>query len=87
MDFAIKKRKEVTMKKAISLVMAGVFVLFVFFLTPVLSQAGGDANGCYDNHEQCTERAYSANVGWIKTALMLTVCDVALGACLIRGTK
>ena len=67
------------MKKAVALTLAAVLFLSVFFFLPRVSFA--DADGCYNFWERCRERAFEADTGWIKTTLMLTVCDIALGRC------
>lgn len=64
------------------MLVAGLVFSFLL-LFPLPSQA--DTNHCFDEHETCTERALAAKVGIIKTVLMLTVCDAALGVCLISN--
>ncbi len=51
---------------------------------PVLVAAQSHADYCYDEWERCRERAFEADVGWIKMTLMLTTCDIALGKCLLK---
>ncbi len=74
-------KKEKQMKKALSLLTTGLFVASIFFIFP--SAAGADVDRCYDDHQRCWERAIRSNAGAFKTAIMLTVCDGALGICLI----
>ncbi len=69
------------MKKAFALTLTVAIFLSVFLLIPSSSLA--DADSCYDDWERCRERALGSKAGWIRTALMLTVCDVALGKCLL----
>ncbi len=68
------------MKKAVALTLAAAFFLGVFLFLPRASFA--DADSCYDYWERCRIRAFAADVGWIKTTLMLTMCDIGLGRCL-----
>lgn len=68
------------MKKAVALALAAVFFLSVFLFLPRASFA--DADACYDYWERCRARAFQADVGWVKTTLLLTMCDIALGRCL-----
>lgn len=70
------------MKKAIALALAAGFVLsfFVLFVPQAVSH---DADYCYDNWERCRNRAFESDEGWFRKAIMLTVCDLALGKCLL----
>ncbi len=67
------------MKKAVALTLAAALFLGVFLFLPRASFA--DADDCYDYWERCRARAFEADVGWVKTTLMLTMCDIALGRC------
>lgn len=69
------------MKKATAILLAAVFLGLVLFFFPKASLA--DADGCFDSHERCSARSLQADAGIIKTTLMLTICDIALGTCLI----
>ncbi len=69
------------MKKGVALALAAVLFLGVLLSLPRTSLA--DADYCYDNWERCRIRAFDSNAGWFKVALMLTVCDLALGKCLL----
>ena len=72
------------MKKAIALTLATVFLLSVFLWLPQSSSARTPADVCYDNWEACRTRAFESDEGIARTILLLTVCDVALGRCLLR---
>ncbi len=69
------------MKKAIALVLAAGFVLSLGLFVPIAT--GADAKYCFDNWEVCRARALNADEGWVRIAIMLTVCDLALGKCLL----
>jgi len=69
------------MKKAIALALAAGLFLGIFLFLPRASFA--DADYCYDNWERCRHRAFESNEGWFRKAIMLTVCDLALGRCLL----
>jgi len=71
------------MKKAIAVMMAVVFLLSAFLFFPLVSAAALPANMCYDNWEVCRVRAFQAEEGILRTTIMLTVCDVGLGKCLL----
>jgi len=72
------------MKRAIALTLAAVFFFSVFFWLPQSSSASTQADVCYDSWQACRTRAFASDEGVLRTALMLTVCDLALGRCLLR---
>jgi hypothetical protein len=72
------------MKRAIALTLAAAFFLSVFFWLPQSSAADTQADVCYKSWEACRTRAFASDEGVLRTALMLTVCDLALGRCLLR---
>lgn len=72
------------MKRAIALTLAVMFFLSAFIWIPKSSSAVTPADRCYDDWEACRTRALESNEGIIRTILWLTVCDVALGKCLLR---
>jgi hypothetical protein len=71
------------MKRAIAGTLAVMFFLSVFLWLPQSSAALQSADLCYDNWESCRTRALESDEGIIRTTLWLTVCDVALGKCLL----
>ena len=75
------------MKKAIAGTLAVMFLLTVFLSFPPSSAARERADICFDDWEACRTRALESEEGVIKTTLWLTVCDVALGKCLLGFTK
>jgi hypothetical protein len=70
------------MKRAFSLALAGVILCSSVLFFPLTADAR-DVNECYNNHEACRERAFNMNASWTKIALALTVCDIALGKCIL----
>jgi hypothetical protein len=72
------------MKRAIALSLAVVFFLSAFFWLPQSAAALARADICYDDWEACRSRALQSDEGIVKTILWLTVCDVALGKCLLK---
>jgi hypothetical protein len=72
------------MKKAIALTLAVMFFLSAFLWFPQLSSARAPADLCYDDWEHCRNRALQSDDGIAKTILWLTVCDFALGKCLLK---
>lgn len=72
------------MKRTVSLALA-VLVLasaFVFFPRPA---EAGPVDKCYDNYDNCWDRAMNANVSTLKRTLMFTMCDLAFGYCLFKA--
>jgi hypothetical protein len=77
--------KEVKMRKLMALILVGLFfVPFFFLFAKPVSADQGDTAMCYDEYDICWMRAVNGDHGKIKTTLMLTVCDLALGTCLLR---
>jgi hypothetical protein len=70
------------MKRAFSLALAGIVLLSSLLFFPGAVDAR-DVNECFTNHEVCRERAFNMNASWTKMALALTVCDIALGKCIL----
>lgn len=81
---SLRERKEVTMKQKVGLALLALLVVALLVL-PFLVAAQSHSDYCYDEWERCRERAFEADVGWFKMALMLTVCDIALGKCLLQA--
>ena len=71
------------MKKAIALTLAVVLLLSAVLFFPLVSAAALPANACWDNWEVCRVRSFQAEEGVLRTTIMLTVCDVGLGKCLL----
>ncbi len=75
------------MKKAIAGTLAVMFFLTAFLSFPQSSAARDRADICFDDWESCRTRALESEEGIVKTTLWLTVCDVALGKCILGFTK
>jgi hypothetical protein len=72
------------MKRATVLTLAVLFFLSAFIWIPQLSSAREPADLCFDDWQACRTRAFESEQGIIRTTLWLTVCDLALGKCLLR---
>jgi hypothetical protein len=70
------------MKKAVLLALAGLILFSTALFYPLAARAH-DVNECYDNHSVCRARALNMDAAWTKIALVLTVCDLALGKCIL----
>lgn len=72
------------MRKAVAFALAlGIGLALVL----VMPEAGSarDVQECWDNHESCRSSALESDMPWWKAALALTVCDLALGRCIIMA--
>ena len=72
------------MKRTVSFVLALLVLVSAGLFFPRRAEAI-TVDQCYANHSRCWQLAMSADVGVIKRTLMLTMCDVSLGYCLIRA--
>jgi hypothetical protein len=72
------------MKQAIALTLASVILLSAILFFPAAAAAATRADACYDEWGSCRSRAFQADEGVIRTTVMLTVCDFALGTCLLH---
>jgi hypothetical protein len=70
------------MKKVLLLAMAGLILVSAAIFFPVTLRAH-DVAECYRDHEVCREHAMNMDAPWVKVALALTVCDIALGKCIL----
>jgi len=70
------------MKKACLLALAGLILLSSVFFFP-LAVGAHDMDECYRDHQICRARALNADAPWTKVALLLTVCDIGLGKCIL----
>ncbi len=71
------------MKKAIALSLAVALLLTAALYWPKSAGAQTRSGGCYREWNACRTGAFEQDVSWWKLALILTVCDVALGTCLL----
>lgn len=71
------------MKRVIALTLAVVFFLGAFLWFPRASCA--HASHCNADWQYCRQYALGSDEGWVRTTLMLTVCDVAWGKCQLVG--
>lgn len=71
------------MRQKVGLALLALLVVGLLVL-PFLVAAQSHSDYCFDEWERCRERAFEADVGWIKTTLMLTLCDLGLGKCLLQ---
>ncbi len=69
------------MKRAIVLMLAVIFFLGAFLWFPRASFA--HTGHCYGDWEYCRSRAFASDEGIIRTTILLTVCDIAFGRCLL----
>ena len=72
------------MKKAVGLAPAGLVMFSVICFFPRAADAR-DSSECYRNHGTCRSGALGLDVGWVRTTMLLTVCDIGLGRCLLMA--
>lgn len=70
------------MKRSVALALAGLVVLSAFFLYPRAVEAR-DTAVCFGNYNTCRSNAFAMDASWVKVTLVLTVCDLGLGRCLL----
>lgn len=73
------------MKKALAVSLSAIILFSTLSLIPLASQAVNPADSCWDNWERCRARALESDLGTIRTTLALTLCDIALGNCLLKA--
>ncbi len=70
------------MKRVATLALAGLILVSAALYFP-MTAAAHDVAECYRNHETCRELAFNMNASWVRVALTLTLCDLALGKCIL----
>jgi hypothetical protein len=72
------------MKRTAALALALLILASAFAFFPRRAEAI-TVDACYNNLGRCRQLALMADVGVIKTTLMLTACDLAFGVCLYKA--
>lgn len=70
------------MKKLAALTLAGLVLASAVLFFPATAAAIA-ADYCHNDYIECRENAFSLDAPWYKMAIILTVCDIALGKCLL----
>lgn len=70
------------MKKFVALALAGLVMLSVVWFFPQTAEARDSAE-CYRNYRTCRSEAFDMDASWTKVAVVLTICDIALGRCIL----
>ncbi len=73
------------MKKAIAFALLAGMGLGLVLVAAAPARAAVRADQCYENYDACRHNALTNNMGTLKTALALTMCDIALGRCIFLG--
>jgi len=71
------------MKKAIALALAAALMFAAVILIPRSLFAGGGSD-CERERQSCREDVLGNDEGWLRTMLMLSVCDIGWGKCVLR---
>ena len=70
------------MKKAVAHALAGLVMFSAVWFFPRAAEAR-DTAVCFSNYSTCRNSAFGMDVGWVRMTLVLTVCDLGLGRCLL----
>ena len=70
------------MKKLAVLALSGLVLISAALVFPSAA-VGRDIDACYRNHQECRENALNLDAPWYKVTIILTVCDLALGKCIL----
>lgn len=73
------------MKRVLALLLLSIVVVTAALVVTATARPPRTIGQCYDNWEACRIEALSRDATVIQTTLMLTVCDIALGRCIIYG--
>jgi len=73
------------MKRTIALLLLSAVVVTTALVVAADARAPRAVGECYDNWESCRTEALSRDASVIQTTLMLTICDIALGRCILYG--
>ncbi|HAR36518.1 MAG TPA: hypothetical protein DCR87_06415 [Acidobacteria bacterium] len=72
------------MKKALAVTLTALVIFSTLSFIPLAGQTQNPADSCWDNWERCRARALDSDLGVVRTTLALTLCDIALGNCLLK---
>ena len=70
------------MKRAVALALVGLCLLSSFLFFPQAAQ-GRIMDGCFGNWNRCRVNAFNMDVSWVRMTLVMTVCDIGLGRCIL----
>lgn len=73
------------MRKATAMILATLLFASLFLFFPAASRA--DTDRCFDEYQTCWTRAVDSGSGKFKMTLMLTLCDIVFGLCLIKNAS
>ncbi|MDH4195948.1 MAG: hypothetical protein OEW05_00915 [Candidatus Aminicenantes bacterium] len=73
------------MKRVLALLLLSAVVITTALVVAAAARPPRTIGQCYDGWETCRIEALSRDASVIQTTLMLTVCDIALGRCIIYG--
>lgn len=70
------------MKKLAVMALAGLILVSAVLFFPA-SAAAHDVSGCFSEHMTCRENGLNMDAPWYQVMLVLTLCDLALGKCIL----
>lgn len=70
------------MKKLVAMALAGLVLVSAVIFFPA-SAAASEVDKCFSEHERCRENSFNLDAPWYQIMLFLTLCDLALAACIL----
>jgi hypothetical protein len=70
------------MKRAVALALVGLCLLSSFLFFPQAAQ-GRIVDECFSNWNRCRVNAFNMDVSWVRMTLVMTVCDIGFGRCIL----
>jgi len=72
-------------KKVVALLLLGVVLVTAALVLVASARPPRSITQCYNDWETCREEALARDASVIQTTLMLTLCDVSFGRCILYG--
>lgn len=73
------------MKRAFAILLLSAVLVAMPFVGTLASGPPRTMGQCYGTWEDCRTEALARDASVIQTTLMLTLCDIALGRCILYG--
>jgi hypothetical protein len=70
------------MKRAVALALVGLCLLSSFLFFPQAAQ-GRIVDECFSSWNRCRVNAFNMDVSWVRMTLVMTVCDIGFGRCIL----
>jgi len=73
------------MKRVLAIMLLSAVLVATAFVGTWASAPRRTIGQCYDTWEACRTEAFARDASVIQTTLMLTLCDIGLGRCILYG--